>query len=219
MRRAVNPLPHGLGDANPSLATIFLSRGTLAVECSGSYPDSPVAATGPATNLTKEINRPKLKQDNELKSRYRGVRVAGKRMDEHRYVASCILGRPLQPGEVVHHKDGNKLNNDPSNLEIMSATEHKRLHALNSNFSKMPKDLRSVYGKMAWTSGRCNHLKYAVVAFDRQTGKEVARYESTRDAIRDGHASSHVSDCCSGKRRSYHKLIWRYAKDLEDIGL
>lgn len=31
----------------------FLSRGTLAVECSGSYPDSPVAATGPATNFMR----------------------------------------------------------------------------------------------------------------------------------------------------------------------
>ena len=157
---------------------------------------------------------PKLKQDNELKSRYRGVRVAGKRMDEHRYVASCILGRPLQPGEVVHHKDGNKLNNDPGNLEIMSATEHKRLHALNSNFSKMPSELRREYGKRMWATGCCDHLKSAVVAFDKKTGEQVARYDSTRAAIKDGHASSHVSDCCSGKRRSYHKLIWRFEKDL-----
>lgn len=34
----------------------------------------------------------------------------------HRVVAEQKLGRPLEPWEVVHHKDRNKLNNDPRNL-------------------------------------------------------------------------------------------------------
>lgn len=33
-------------------------------------------------------------------------------------------------GYVVHHKDENRANNDPSNLEVLSAEEHKRLHIL-----------------------------------------------------------------------------------------
>lgn len=36
----------------------------------------------------------------------------------HRYVASNTLGRPLRPTEVVHHKDRNKLNNSPRNLQV-----------------------------------------------------------------------------------------------------
>ena len=37
---------------------------------------------------------------------------------EHIVVAEKKLGRPLVEGEVVHHIDGSKTNNDPSNLQI-----------------------------------------------------------------------------------------------------
>ena len=39
---------------------------------------------------------------------------------EHRLVMAQVLGRPLTDNESVHHKDGNRLNNDPSNLELWS---------------------------------------------------------------------------------------------------
>ena len=49
----------------------------------------------------------------------------------HRQIAEQIIGRPLHVGEVVHHIDGNKLNNDPSNIAILpSQAEHARLHCL-----------------------------------------------------------------------------------------
>ena len=48
----------------------------------------------------------------------------------HRIVAEQLLGRPLRPGEVVHHIDGNKRNNDPSNLMVFaSQKEHAAWHA------------------------------------------------------------------------------------------
>lgn len=47
----------------------------------------------------------------------------------HRMVAERILGRKLKKGEVVHHIDGNKRNNDPKNLMVFAnQAEHARWH-------------------------------------------------------------------------------------------
>lgn len=46
-------------------------------------------------------------------------------MREHRLVMESVLGRLLEAGEVVHHRDGDKQNNDPENLEVFAANgEH-----------------------------------------------------------------------------------------------
>ena len=47
---------------------------------------------------------------------------------EHRLVMEKYLGRPLRSDEIVHHKDGNKQNNDISNLEIVTRAEHINIH-------------------------------------------------------------------------------------------
>lgn len=39
-----------------------------------------------------------------------------------------IIGRKLTHTEVVHHIDGNKKNNSPENLLVMSQSDHVKLH-------------------------------------------------------------------------------------------
>lgn len=47
----------------------------------------------------------------------------------HRVEMERILGRKLLPGEVVHHIDGDKRNNDPDNLMVFSSqAEHASYH-------------------------------------------------------------------------------------------
>ena len=47
----------------------------------------------------------------------------------HRIVVENHIGRLLNANEVVHHIDGNKFNNSIENLEVMSASEHAKLHS------------------------------------------------------------------------------------------
>jgi transposase-like protein len=55
----------------------------------------------------------------------------------HRLTVEQAIGRPLLPGEVVHHIDGNKLNNDLSNLAIMTPSTHARLHATEAHHRRV----------------------------------------------------------------------------------
>lgn len=42
----------------------------------------------------------------------------------HRRLAAELLGRPLLPEEVVHHLDGDSLNNAPGNLLVLRSQRH-----------------------------------------------------------------------------------------------
>lgn len=85
-------------------------------------------------DLNAERNPTRWKDENRSHESHRAKRVntgAGKTYrkhfgkHEHRVIAEQILGRPLAPGEVVHHRNGDKRDNRPENLEIYSTqAEH-----------------------------------------------------------------------------------------------
>jgi len=64
--------------------------------------------------------------------RYRGtgtksyVKELGRH--QHRVVMEKKLGRKLRKGEVIHHIDNNKKNNDLKNLQVMTQSQHIKLH-------------------------------------------------------------------------------------------
>ena len=85
--------------------------------------------TNTAEFWTEERKQDARTRGQERKGKARGYKKYHQR-HEHRVVAESIIGRPLKANEVVHHKDGNKGNNDPANLEVLTRSEHARLHFL-----------------------------------------------------------------------------------------
>lgn len=64
---------------------------------------------------------------------YRLIYINGKEYKEHRYVMEQHIGRKLLSTEIVHHIDGNKLNNSIDNLKIVnSVSKHLSKYKYNN---------------------------------------------------------------------------------------
>jgi|SRR5229473_4557855 len=66
-------------------------------------------------------------------------KAKGERIKEHRLVMETLLGRKLRRDENVHHKNGNRLDNRPENLQLMSHGEHSSLHAKIRRLDRSPR--------------------------------------------------------------------------------
>ena len=72
----------------------------------------------------------KLKSNPNKYINSRGYVVLSKSNElEHRYIASQILQRKLRNQEIVHHINGNRTDNEVSNLCVMNNEKHEHFHA------------------------------------------------------------------------------------------
>jgi hypothetical protein len=88
----------------------------------------PTEVAGLEASDLGEIRGPKGVLKGSNSNGYRMIRFKGRRFYAHRLVFSAWHGNPA--GLEVHHKDDDRSNNRPGNLEGLTKGDHKRLHLL-----------------------------------------------------------------------------------------
>lgn len=122
----------------------------------------------------------------------------------HRIIASTFIPNPTNL-PVINHKDGNKLNNNPDNLEWTTFSENTQ-HAVNV--------IHTI------KSGKENHLSMTVIGRDKKTNEIKYTFDSLGDAakyfanIKNKKAKSIKAilwQTIHGKRKSYLGCKWEYS--------
>ena len=147
-------------------------------------------------------DRGEVKHDKKLLKcsgkRYKSVTLCNKighrKIRIHILVAIHFIPNP-ENKKTVNHKDGNKLNNNKSNLEWATYGENNK-HAIKMGLRKVPK-------------GISHKLSYILQQFTLD-GEFVAQYNSTREAKQLTGISA--SKAARGKRKQAGGYIWKYIK-------
>jgi len=76
---------------------------------------------------------------------------------EHRLVIEKHIGRYLLPSEQVHHIDGDKTNNELSNLQLLSPVDH-RMKTLLCSHCQLRKEIRRLKNQLSKAQATCQLL-------------------------------------------------------------
>jgi len=122
------------------------------------------------------------------------IGLDGKIVYIHREVMEQKLGRKLLPGELVHHKDENKRNNDPDNLELTTRSDHGKTHfnlpIVNTNPAKGER-----VGTSKLTENQVIEIKHRLRNGEKYSNihKDYGVHEDTIRWIKNGQRWKHIT--------------------------
>lgn len=99
---------------------------------------------------------------------------------EHIVIAEAELDRPLEKGEIVHHKDFNKLNNEPSNLFLtLTRQEHQKLPEYQARFIIA----KGLYPKFIqwWVMEKISDMENTKI---RETERKLVKAQNERERLK-----------------------------------
>lgn len=70
------------------------------------------------------------------KNGYIRININGKRVLEHIFIMEQFISRKIKLSECVHHKNGIKNDNRIENLELISKSNHQKIHRTGKKLNK-----------------------------------------------------------------------------------